>query len=64
MTVGTCVCAIVALFAVRLCEMFPAPRLALAGEPHLAVVLLVVQEVHYVVVQLATVTTDQNIGVA
>jgi hypothetical protein len=39
-------------------------RLALAGEPHLAVVLLVVQHVHQVIEQLPTVTTDQDIRIA
>jgi 5-hydroxyisourate hydrolase-like protein (transthyretin family) len=38
--------------------------LALAGEPHLAVVLLVLQHVNQIVEQLTTVTTDQDIRIA
>jgi hypothetical protein len=38
--------------------------LALAGEPHLAVVLLVLQHVNQVIEQLTTVTTDQDIRIA
>ena len=35
-----------------------------AGEPHLAVVLLVVQHVHQVTEQFSTITTDQDVRVA
>ena len=41
-----------------------APGLALAGEAHLAVVLLVVQHVHQVVEQLPAVPADQDVRVA
>ena len=35
-----------------------------AGEPHLAVVLLVVQHVHQVIEQLPTVAADEDVRIA
>ena len=35
-----------------------------AGEPHLAVVLLVVQHVHQVTEQFSTIATDQDVRIA